>query len=366
MRAGGVPVALAPTERGPGYRTRRQTLAGWGHRTGLLSLAGRVRGLLHQDLRILAYHRVLDSVHPPGFEFDLELISASAESFRRQIAVLRRDFVPMRFDEVIDCIDRRRRLPPRAVLVSFDDGYDDNYRVAFPILRELDVPAMFFVATGHIESGLPYAYDWLVYMICTTPATELSVPAMGVDWILPATPAERRGHASRFLELLKREDALAQQDIMQSLEQEWGMPRIPHPDCRPMTWAQLREMRDGGMELGSHGVHHHMLAKLPHAQMVAEIRGSKMALESNLGQDVCAMSYPVGGFEAFDDAVMEAAGAAGFRLACSYVSGTNRLRRQPLHSLRRLHVERDVDAAWFHGMLELPELFTYRTNMLIG
>ena len=348
---------------GPG---RRQKLARWCHAAGVLPLAGRLRDGLQGDLRILAYHRVLESTDPEGFRFDPELISASAENFRQQMRVIKRNFNPIRFDELIDCMDRRVALPKRSILVTFDDGYDDNYRVAFPILRELGLSAMFFVSTGHIDSGMPYAYDWLVHMVCTTSATTISLPEIQVEWSLPDSLQGRRESAARLLETLKNHDALLQESLVASLQVRWNMPCVVHPDCRPMTWEQLREMRDGGMEIGSHGVHHRMLAKLPHASMVDEVRESKSMLDRNLGGQARVLSYPVGGFNAYDHTVVEATRSAGFRIACSYVSGTNRMRTDSPYSLRRLHVERGVDAAWFQGMLELPGLFSYRTNTPMG
>lgn len=133
-----------------------------------------------------------------------------------------------------------------------------------------------------------------------------------------------------------------------------------------MNWAQLAEMHEGGMGIGSHGVHHRMLAKLPEQLMRAEIDDSRSTLAARLKFQPQVISYPVGGFEAFDDEVLAAASNAGFRMGCTYVSGTNRLDSISPYALRRLHVERGVDVAWFQGMLELPELFSYSTNMLIG
>ncbi|MGN6152514.1 MAG: polysaccharide deacetylase family protein [Lysobacteraceae bacterium] len=135
------------------------------HRMGTLPLAGRLRGALCDDVRILAYHRVLETAVPHDFRFDPDLVSASAEGFSEQLRIVRRRFSPMRFDELLERLDRGRRLPPRAVLITFDDGYDDNHRVAFPLLREAGLSAMFFVSTGHIDSGRPFAYDWLVHIL---------------------------------------------------------------------------------------------------------------------------------------------------------------------------------------------------------
>lgn len=336
---------------------KRQTLARWFHRANVLALAGRLRDLLSNDLRILVYHRVLEDNDPDGFDFDLELISASAADFRAQMATIRRDFTPLRFAQVIDCLDRGQPLPPRAILVTFDDGYDDNYRIAFPILRELGMSAMFFVSTGHIDSGEPYGYDWAVHMICRTQARRLQVPQMDIDWPLPDGVAGRREVASRFLVALKAQPVHVQEAAVASMEQAWSMPRAPHADCRPMSWDQLREMHAGGMEVGSHGVHHRMLAKMPRGEMAHELFESRRVLEAQLGVPPQVLSYPVGGVDAYDEAVMDTAREAGYRIGCSYVSGTNVLRDDALHALRRLHVERYVDPAWFRGMIEMPELF---------
>ena len=80
---------------------RRPRLARACARAGLLPVIAVVRAALRRDLRILAYHRVLDSIEPAGFSFDPELISASSDAFRRQLSIVKRRFAPMRFDEVL-------------------------------------------------------------------------------------------------------------------------------------------------------------------------------------------------------------------------------------------------------------------------
>ena len=346
---------------------RRPRLARACARAGLLPLIARLRAALRHDLRILAYHRVLEFAEPPGFRFDPELISASCDAFRQQLTVVKRRFVPMRFDELIDCFERGRPVPRRAVLITFDDGYDDNYRCAWPILRDVGLSAMFFVSTGHIDSGCPYAYDWLVHMLCTTRADALQAPELGVDWRLPDDLAVRRDLAARLLDLIKALDADAQQALIDRLQREWSMPsEAGHPDCRPMTWAQLREMHAGGMEVGSHGVDHRMLAKMPRAAMRGEVIASKRAIERELGSEARVISYPVGGADAYDDAVVAAVRDAGYRMACSYLAGPEGLDPDTRYAMRRIPVERQMGADWFESMLALPEVFCHRSRMRSG
>lgn len=347
--------------------SRRQILASLLYRTGLIAGVSMLRSAFVRDLRILAYHRVLSIEDEDAFDFDLELISAAEGEFRQQIRLLKQRYNPVRFRDVIDTIETGRPLPPRPVIVTFDDGYDDNYRIAFPILRELGVPATFFVSTGHIQSGLPFSYDWFVYMMLRTNASHLRITELDIDQRLPRSRQQRRALASDLLDRMKWLSAAAQEGIIDGLEKDWKLPRAQgHVDCCPMTWDQLREMQAAGMEIESHGVWHNMLAKLPLDDMSDEVTGSKLALERELGTSANALSYPVGGTDAYNESVIAAARAAGYKLGCNYVSGTSPIPRESQFELRRLPVERHMDMAWFASLIGVPEAFSYPSRHRTG
>lgn len=330
------------------------------HRAGVLRFAQRARAALRKDLRILAYHRVLTIDNPDGFDFDLDLISTSVDEFRQQMLYIKRNYRPIRLDQAVEALETGTPLPSDAVAVTFDDGYDDNYRHAFPILREVGVPATFFVSTGHIDSGAPYAYDWLVHMILCTGAPTLELPELGIDTRIPADRQARRQLAQQALARIKTLDAATQTAVIDRLGQAWGMPAAKgHADCRPMNWAQLREMVAGGCEVGSHGVHHRMLAKLQPPEYAMELRQSKDSIERELATPVSSVAYPVGGATAFDRGVISATVDAGYRIGCSYIRGTNPAGRTDRFALRRLPVEREMGIGWFAAMLALPELISY-------
>ncbi len=333
------------------------------HACGLLGPLQRMRAWWHRDLRILAYHRVLAQFDSETFDFDLDLVSASADGFREQMQLLQRRFQPMRLGDAVAAIRSGKPLPANAVVVTFDDGYDDNYRVAYPILRELGVPATFFVSTGHIDSGLPYDYDWLAHMLLATTQPRITIPELAMDMPAPPTRRARRYLVGRALRRLKMLDGPAQAALIDRLARDWQMPREQsHVNCQPMSWLQLREMHASGFEIGSHGVHHRMLAKLPQAELEFELRESKTVLERELGTPASLVAYPVGGYSAFDDQVIDATAAAGYQAACSYISGTNPLAGLQQYALRRLAVERNMGLGWFDAMLTLPEWLSYSTS----
>jgi peptidoglycan/xylan/chitin deacetylase (PgdA/CDA1 family) len=328
--------------------------------SGLLHSLQRMRSWWRKDLRVLAYHRVMPLPDPDTYGFDLELISATPEGFREQMQHLKARYHPMRLSEVAATLNAGKDLPVDAVVVTFDDGYDDNYHVAYPILRELGVPATFFVSTGHIDSGRPYAYDWLVHLILLSPAERLQLPELGIDIPMPPERHARRQVAAMVLDHMKELDALAQSALTQRLALEWNMPGdVAPPECRPMTWDQVREMHADGFEFGSHGVHHRMLSKLPSAELAFEICQSRDTLLHELGDAPLHMSYPVGGERAYDERVMDMTRDAGYELACNYIPGTNPQPASNRYALYRLAVERNMGTGWFAAMLTLPRLMSY-------
>lgn len=358
--AGEVPTAFAPgAGPGPG---QRQRLAARAHAWRLLPAIQTLRGCFRRGLRVLAYHRVRD--FDDGFAFDPGLVSASPEAFRRQMIHLREHFHPVTCREVVAALDGGPPLPRDAVLVTFDDGYDDNHAFAFPILRETGVPATFFVATGHIDSGLPYAYDWLAHLVLTARTERLRLPGLGIDVALPGNLPARRPLVAELLDRLKYLDDAGQQAVLAQLELDCRRPRATgHADCRPMTWDQLREMRAAGMEIGAHGVHHRMLAKLPDDEMRAEVSGCHARLAAELGAPPIAISYPVGGPDAYDARVLDAVRRQGFRIGFTYISGVSVPRAAARYELLRTGIEANIDAAWFEGMLALPELFAHPSRL---
>jgi hypothetical protein len=100
--------------------------------------------------------------------------------------------------------------------------------------------------------------------------------------------------------------------------------------------------------------------------MVDEVTGSSAALTRELHASPRTLSYPVGGPDAYSDDVIDALRAQGFRIGCSYVSGTNTLPLDDLFRLRRLPVERYMDDGWFRGMVACPEVFSHPSRLRVG
>jgi len=329
---------------------------------GLARGVGALRSALLEDLRVLAYHRVLPALDEQRFAFDIELVSALQTEFEWQMGYVARHFQPVSCEQVAQALLQGRPLPRRALMVTFDDGFRDNYEVAFPVLRRLGVPALFFLSTGYIGGSELYWFDALVHRLLRSEAAEICVEALDLRIQLGPTSAQRRAAAAQLLKRLKLVDDARRRLVLAQVEKSAGV-EISASDAEPslpMNWDQVREMAAAGMEFGSHTVSHPILAQLPDAaQLHAELQASKACIEREAGRSVSALAYPVGGASAINAEVLAATAQAGYRIAFTYQSGVNRLataRSAPLQ-LKRLHVERYTGRAMFEAALQWPELF---------
>ena len=115
-------------------------------RSGLLRAAGRLRA---RSAAILMYHSVMED--PRSQETYLGEIILSQKVFRQQMELLARRFLPTSLDQVEQFVSGKAEVPDRAVVVTFDDGYTDNYEIAGPVLNELGIPAAFYATVDCVD-----------------------------------------------------------------------------------------------------------------------------------------------------------------------------------------------------------------------
>lgn len=327
--------------------------------TCTLPLAGALWPAPSRELKVLAYHRVLDVADESRFDFDLELISASTEQFDWQVRHVRDNYEPITFDDVLAVIDGKHALPKRAVIFTFDDGFDDNYVHAFPILKRHGVPATIFISSDYIGGERTFWFDWVTYLINQCAGRCFELPALARSFNCPADQVGRRGLIKEFLEIMKRVPDEARRAAVDELEATAGIdfPAGGFIESRPMNWDQAREMAANGIEFGSHTASHPILKQVSDAGMEHELLGCKQTIERELGKPCDVIAYPVGGAHAFDQRIIDHVERAGYRLGASYQSGTNSLDALETFAMKRVHVEREVGREQFAAMLAMPALF---------
>lgn len=339
---------------------RREMAAQLSRSLGVSTLARAVRSRVVSDLRVLAYHRVLPELDEARFDFDRELVSARRQEFEWQINYVAKLGRPITAHQVSEALDGGPPLPKGATLITFDDGFQDNYSVAYPVLKSYGIEATFFISTGYVGEAEMFWFDWVVHAVLHTPRTRLRVDSLGLQIDLCDDTESRRKAAMILLDRLKRNSEMVRLQVIAELRAGLGVdwnaaPDMPH---RPLTWDQVREMSRGGMAFGSHTITHPILSRIADpAVLCNELAGSKVVIERETGRPVLSLAYPVGGADAINAEVLRHTRAAGYRYAFTYESGVNRLNDEARFRMKRLRVERYTSRDMFIAALEMPSVF---------
>lgn len=340
---------------------KRQTPVRASSERGLASLLHRtihpiLQRRLHGALTVLTYHRVVDLAAAAGtFRPN---ISATPAGFGAQL-----DFLSPRYDiiaagDLVAWLEGRGTLPPRPLLITFDDGYRDNYENAFPLLRERNLPAAIFLATDYIGSEKPFLSDRAAWLFSRTRRREGRLPLVGHRrW---DTEARLQSVLKRWLKGLKplpdAERRGAVDDLAEALEVNATPDQLTGLQ---LNWNEVREMAGQGITMGGHTCTHPILTRVTPEQADAEIRASKERIERETGLPVRTFAYPNGMPDDFDETTEELLRRHGFAASFTLLPGPescSEARRRPL-AIRRIFVSHKDDSIRFAlKLLGLPRL----------
>lgn len=292
-------------------RLARQAVAAMAVGTKLWPIVGQGQAV------VLRYHRVCGSAAEPV------PLAVTPEEFEAQLVFLKERCEVVSPRAVAESVIEERVLPPNAVAITFDDGYEDNFSVAFPLLKKHGLVAGFFITAGWVESMRVLWWDRLHDYVRT--AAREGIEPVGYERLprsvgaaiasanladpVAATALHRELVAAlRGLDLPTDEvDALVERiAVVLGIGEPAAEPYLP------MNWFQVQILREGGMEIGSHTVSHARLTTVPADDAYAELERSKQVLEAKLGEPVNLLAYPAG---AHNRDVMDLAAEAGYRAA---------------------------------------------------
>jgi peptidoglycan/xylan/chitin deacetylase (PgdA/CDA1 family) len=240
---------------------------------------------------ILRYHSVQSVPADYANTIGKGIIHSEAV-FRQQMEVVARHFNPVTMDDITSWLDGAAQLPRRAVAITFDDGFADNYETAVPILARYGLRAAFYVTVGSIGNGQE---PWFCRLRRAFHST--SVPR----WIEPSTGQaydDSGGSAGRrngFLAACRTCAVLTgdrQEEFLNSVEGSLQVRDFPGGSPLMMDWEQVAALHRAGHIIGSHTLTHPNLAHIAHDEMLRELWESKSVLTERLGIRIQHFSYP--------------------------------------------------------------------------
>ena len=264
--------------------------------------------------RIFCYHRVNDD-RDPFFP------AMPTATFERQMRFVTRHY------RVVSLADMLRHLesgsPETVIALTFDDGYRDNYLNALPIMQRYGVPATVFLTTGCLDSG---ERPWFEQLAAAVKSTAREYIDIEIDlprrcWM--RTPQERLHSSQMLFGLLRQTGEAERRQHLDALFKALSPPGLEAATDVMLTWDQVRQMNQHGIDFGGHSVTHPLLSKVTADQLQWEVAESKRRIEAEIQKPVRYFAYPNGRVEDFGPSTKDAVRAAGYEAAMTTLWGLN-------------------------------------------
>ncbi len=240
-----------------------------------------------------------------------------------------------------------------SIVVTFDDGYHDNYTNAFPILKKYNIPATIFVSTNPVVTGEPLFFDMLVYAIYNTQKKYLDLSEIGLQKYLLTNRFLKFKAIKEINFESKKMNIDERKQLIKYIFKQSGLNfEDSNKKQLYLTWEQIIEMHRWGIEIGAHTESHPCLSSLSEDEIRSEIYNSKEILEKKLGNNIDSFAYPYGGRSDYNEDIKSIVKKAGFKYAC--ILGENESKRDnDLFTLGRKTVTNSITMG-FSGKFSMP------------
>lgn len=299
--------------------------------------AGHAARLQESGVAIFLFHGVIpEQTHPIRNYTRKHLTRARFEEVLDELC---RSGTPVSMDAVLDWTRGSGALPPRAFAVTFDDGFENNYSVAAPVLECRRVPCAFYVTTGFVDAGRMSWIDRIEHAFEITTRVALD-PPFGRPGAAAASPEEKCLWLDRIRSIVKSDRTTAPDEWADRICGKLGVA-----DARPdpwldkkLSWSQVEELAGNGLfTVGGHGHSHRILSFMNANELTDEIQTSLRLLNSRLKKPVRHYSYPEGREDCYSGDVVRALKQFGVACCPTAIDGINPPGTNPFH-LKRIMV----------------------------
>jgi peptidoglycan/xylan/chitin deacetylase (PgdA/CDA1 family) len=267
-------------------------------------------------LRVLTYHRI-DSYYGDPLR-DRPELTVTPDQFQFQMRTLVKSFQVVSLDQVLETASGGRPLPARAVLITFDDAYSNVGTLAWPIMRELGLPATIFVPTGFPSLSKRYFWwDRLRAAFSETSETVLEDPELGKFNLV-----DRHSRLTAYkilVNVIKNSAPEKAATIVENTCQQLGEPVMAN---EAMDWDEIKKLASEGVQFAPHSRNHPILTQLDQAELEAELSEPLNDLKFHLGSAPPVLAYPSG---YYNQKVLDVARSLGYKLGFTTEMRNDRL-----------------------------------------
>jgi len=277
------------------------------NRLGILTFALRMIRYIPRYPVTLMYHRLTQD----------DATGITSSDFEEHLIFLKKHCEIEPLANLISSVNHRTK-GKRKVAITFDDGYEDFYQSAWPLIKKHQIPVTLFVTTGFIDGAVWLWPDKIHYILSSANTFTARLDGFGEFTFDRDDVLEGWNQLGDYCLTLGRKE---RDHLIEKLAEiaNIQLPPTPLKQYKGLNWTQLKEMVEGGLQVESHTVSHPILSLLDKNDLVKELADSKKSLEKNLGKPVEIICYPNGYSQDVSQLVEEQAQVCGYKygvMAC--------------------------------------------------
>jgi len=282
-------------------------------------------------------------------DFDPCVYSCTAESLEQYLVFFKSNFKVINIEQLCGILDKGEPINEKLALITFDDGYRDNFDLAYPLLKKHNIPASFFITTSLIESDCVPWWDEIAWHIKQCGGQSIKLSPWD-DSIIIDNPVSI--HAIRaILKRIKSTPKLIEQQLQEL--RAISNKEVPKDLSNNlfMDWTQLKTLSQDGIDIGAHSHTHRVLSSLSEEELIFELSESKKLLENNLKKQIKSVSYPVGSQSAYNKEMFVLLKELEYQVGFSFQSLINSKLNEYRFELARMSIDREFNAYMLKEMI---------------
>lgn len=276
-----------------------------------------VKGLTADRLRILMYHRFSDKVE----EFRL-----GQEILEKELKYLGKNYQVITLRNYCKQLEKGVKGKKNLLAITVDDGFEDFYRYAFPLLKKYKLSATVFLTTDLVGKKKWLWPDKIEYILnhATVPRFNFEINDERIKLDMRTTKNRHKTQLELF-ERCRKGEVNFKNRLINRLAGDLDVvvPGAVTDEYMSLSWEQIKEATKYGIEFGAHTISHNILSRLNLTEAQKEIAGSKTIIENNLQQEVVSFAYPFGQVTDFNNESVTTVKKSGYKCAVTTTPGMN-------------------------------------------
>jgi peptidoglycan/xylan/chitin deacetylase (PgdA/CDA1 family) len=300
-----------------------------------------LRYLKRDRVGILMYHRFSKTNEP---------FKLSQKVFESQVKFLKNNYNLISLKQYSDFLNGvSDSIPKNSMILTFDDGYKDNYEAAYPVLKKYSAPATIFLATDFVDKNAWLWANKLEHILKNSKISKFDISLRGNNFHFKLDTFEDWHQTQLKIYHFNRINPEKQKnEFLDNLAKllKVKVPQETTSYFASLSWDQIREMNKNGIDFGSHTQSHCILSRIDKSDINNEVVKSKEIIESKIDKPVVSFCYPNGQLEDINNDIVSLLKKSGYGCAVTTVAGFNTKNIKP-YFLKRM---------WL-SFLERPEVY---------